>query len=123
VKNEQYFNFLKEKATGKKVRFLTNASDAELLDELCSSDLAVFASTFIDHENNKVKGEPELLGIAPLESMGLGLNTIVSNVGAYPEIAMRNCLFSDGNVIELKKIIKEKLDNPMDITTIKRKRV
>lgn len=114
-----YLEYLRLLAKDKNVNFLLNASDSQLQEELKDASLAVFASTSTDHHDQKIDGEPELLGIAPLEAMGRGLNTILSNVGSYPEIAMQSCVFEDGNVDQIRSLIQERLQNPIESFKIK----
>lgn len=103
-----YLEFLKEISKNKEVTFLHNVDDSHLKEELASSSLAIFPSTNIGFKGEVLKGEPELLGIAPLEAMAMNVPTIVSSIGAYPEVCFDKSLFmyEQGNVAELRKKIE-----------------
>jgi glycosyltransferase involved in cell wall biosynthesis len=107
-KDSKYLSDLKKLSLGKNVSFLSNVDEKTLISELANSSLAVFPSTNIGISNEVLSGEPELLGIAPLEAMALNTPTIVSNIGAYPEIAFDKeiFMFQHGNCTDLKNKIK-----------------
>lgn len=105
--DSSYLQGLKELSKNKNVTFLHNVPDSQLKLELASSSLAIFPSTNIGLNGEILKGEPELLGIAPLETMAMNLPTIVSNIGAYPEICFneKNFMFEHANIEDLRKKI------------------
>jgi glycosyltransferase involved in cell wall biosynthesis len=107
--DSKYLKNLKEMAKGKDIIFKEAIDDSELNDLKKKCQLAIFASTNIGINGESLIGEPELLGLAPIECMGQNLPTIVSNIGAYPEIAFPNekFIFTHGNVEELKRKIKD----------------
>jgi len=109
VMDKNYFNELNELARNKNVRFLTNADDKTVKETLSTAALAVFPSTDRGLHGEKLKGEAELLGIAPLEAMAMNLPTLVSDIGAYPEICAdkKRLLFRQGDVQDLREKIKQ----------------
>jgi glycosyltransferase involved in cell wall biosynthesis len=113
VADPVYFQFLLNLAKNKKVKFLHHLSDNELKNELARASLAVFPSTQRGINNELLSGEPELLGIAPLETMAMNIPTIVSDVGAYPEICFdqKYFMFENGNIFALKELISYLLAN------------
>jgi glycosyltransferase involved in cell wall biosynthesis len=84
--DEAYLAFLKEKAAGKDVTFLKDVSDGDLRELIKRSGLFVHASTHFDYQN-RYYHKPELLGLAPLEAMSMGVRTLVSDAGSLPELA------------------------------------
>ena len=113
AQDAHYLSFLHELSIHKNVRFIHDANDETLRQELASACLAVFPSTNIGPSGERLSGEPELLGIAPLEAMAMNIPTIVSNIGAYPEICLDQSIFmfEHGNVADLKKKINLALKN------------
>lgn len=113
--NDEYFNYLKEIAKGKNVTFKQNLKDSELLDEICSSSLAIFPSTNISPDGKLLSGEPELFGLAPVEIMATGTPVIVSNIGSYPEIALSHeYVFQHGDTLSLRKKIDQIYQKTLD---------
>lgn len=108
IKDQIYLDYLKEISRNKNVTFIHDANDEKLMAELGTSSLAVFASTNKGISGETFSGEPELLGIAPLEAMAMNIPTLVSNIGAYPEVCFDKTrfMFEHGNVDELKEKIK-----------------
>lgn len=113
VKDEDYLKHLKKLSENKKVIFLHSVEDEVLKAELASSSLAIFPSSNIGIAGEILRGEPELLGIAPLEAMAMNIPVIVSNIGAYPEICFDKNLFmfENGNVGDLRQKIDFVLNN------------
>lgn len=105
VKDEEYYRFLNKLSENKNVQFIHDANDEQLIHELGTSSLAVFPSTNIGAKGELLAGEPELLGLAPLEAMAMNIPTIVSNIGAYPEVCMNKeiFLFKHGDWKDLRK--------------------
>lgn len=80
----QYFSLLKSLAARKKVRFITTASDDEILDAYDRAAVTVLPSVYEDiYGGHHVA--PELLGLAIVESMARGTPVICTNVGGMPE--------------------------------------
>ena len=104
-----YLGELKKLSLNKKITFYHDVSDSQLKKEIWTSVLAVFPSTNQGVNGEILSGEAELLGIAPLEAMAMGIPTIVSNIGAYSEICFdkNSLLYENGNVADLKM----KIDN------------
>lgn len=108
VMDENYYRELQKLASNKKVTFLIGADDETVKKELSSASLAVFASTDRGLHDELLRGEAELLGIAPLEAMAMNLPTLVSDIGAYPEICADKKLymFKQGDVSDLRSKMK-----------------
>lgn len=106
-KDLPYYRYLIKISVHKNITFIHDADNEKIKNELASSSLAVFPSTNTGIHGEKLPGEPELLGIAPLEAMAMNIPTIVSDVGAYPEICFdkKNYMFKHGNVSDLKNKI------------------
>jgi glycosyltransferase involved in cell wall biosynthesis len=85
VYDKTYFSKLKEISTNKSVRFVTNASDDEIMHAYSNSLVTVLPSVYIDVNGNQHVA-PELLGLVLLESMGCGTPVICTDVGGMPEI-------------------------------------
>lgn len=105
--DQNYLQRLRELASGKRIRFLHGVDDETLRREIAASALAVFPSTNIGASGEHLSGRPELLGIAPLEAMSMNIPTLVSNIGAYPEVCMDKGIFmyEHDNVEDLKEKI------------------
>jgi glycosyltransferase involved in cell wall biosynthesis len=84
--DEAYLSFLKEKAAGKSVTFMKGVDDGQLRALIKRAGLFVHASTHFDYQG-RYYHKPELLGLAPLEALSMGLRTLVSDAGSLPELA------------------------------------
>lgn len=113
ISDKEYMNDLKKLAEGKNVKFVHDADDNTMKEIILKSQLAVFASTNEDQKGKLINGQPELLGISPLESMAMNVPTLVSDIGAYPEIAFNeNYIFRHDDVSELTEKIEKLLHTP-----------
>ncbi len=110
VGDDDYYKDLLDLAKTKDVVFLHNISDEDLVSTLMMAQVASFPSTNIDHHQNKLSGEPELLGIAPLECMSLGIPTLVSNIGAYTEIDAIGLSYQHDDIESLRKSLDKLLE-------------
>ena len=109
--NAEYFEFLKSIAQGKKVKFISNASDSDLIDLYRSSSIFIQASVHQDCYGNTHE-KPELMGLTTLEALSCGLPVIVSNSGSLPELVPDSKfgrVFSSIN--ELSRILNEVSSN------------
>jgi glycosyltransferase involved in cell wall biosynthesis len=83
--DESYLRYLQSLSEGKRVRFITNASDEELVRMYRSASVTVLPSVYYD-----VYGEhypwPELLGLTLLESMACETPVVCTSVGGMPEV-------------------------------------
>jgi glycosyltransferase involved in cell wall biosynthesis len=83
--HEKYFALLQELAAGKRVTFVTDASDDEILGYYQTAAVSVLPSV-----NRTVYGDwaplPELLGFTLLEAMACGAAVICTRVGALEEV-------------------------------------
>lgn len=82
--DRDYHRFLETLATGKDVRFLTEAGDEEIRELYRTAWATVLPSVYIDC-NKAVHLAPELMGLSMLESMACGTPAICSRVAAMPE--------------------------------------
>jgi glycosyltransferase involved in cell wall biosynthesis len=84
VYRDEYFEVLKRLAAGKRVEFLTDASDATIREMYARAHASVLPSTYRDYYGtNHV--QPELMGFTLLEAMACGTPVICSRVGGMPE--------------------------------------
>ena len=83
--DKQYLSHLKRIAKGKKVRFVTTASDTDLLKLYREATVTILASTYVDCYGNTYE-KPELMGFTLLESMAVGTPVLCSRVGGMPEL-------------------------------------
>ena len=79
-----YFDVLKRLADGKRVEFVTDATDAEILALYQQAWVNVLPSTYQDYYGTTYRA-PELMGLTLLEAMACGTPAICSRVGAMPE--------------------------------------
>lgn len=83
----EYFELLKQKATGKFVSFQTNSDDAALVETyrraLCVVLPSVYDTIYGIHSD-----VPELLGQTLLEGMACGIPAICTDVASMPEIVI-----------------------------------
>ena len=82
--NPDYFRLLTELAAGKRVEFVTDASDADIRDLYRRAWVNVLPSTYRDCYGQSYLA-PELMGLTLLEAMACGTPAICSRVGAMPE--------------------------------------
>jgi glycosyltransferase involved in cell wall biosynthesis len=85
VYDDRYFDLLKCLAQNKKVRFITDASDDEIICAYRSALVTVLPSVDVD-VYGKWLDAPELLGLVLLESMACGTPVICTSAGAMPEV-------------------------------------
>ena len=82
-----YFEMLRELAAGKRVEFVTDATDDQIRDLYGRAWVNVLPSTYKDCYGNAYAA-PELMGLTLLESMACGTPVICSRVGAMPEFVL-----------------------------------
>lgn len=82
--SDTYFRHLRELAVGKRVEFITDASDETIRDLYARAWATVLPSVYIDCFGNSYS-QPELMGFSLLESMACGTPAICSRVGGMPE--------------------------------------
>lgn len=81
----EYWRLLQELSAGKNVRFITDASDEELVRRYQSCAIKVFPSvydTIYGHHTDL----PELLGFTAMEAMSCAMPVIASDVGGLSEV-------------------------------------
>jgi glycosyltransferase involved in cell wall biosynthesis len=85
--HEAYFELLQDLARNKRVSFVTDASDDQIVSYYQSAAVSVLPSV-----NRTVYGDrtelPELLGFALLEAMSCGAAVICTRVGALSEVVI-----------------------------------
>jgi glycosyltransferase involved in cell wall biosynthesis len=82
-----YYEALRERSRGKKVRFLLNPTDEEVASEYRRSAVTVAASVYHDMYG-AYRPHAELLGLTLLESMATGTPVICSRIGGMPEFVI-----------------------------------
>jgi glycosyltransferase involved in cell wall biosynthesis len=111
VYHTEYFSLLQSLAAGKSVRFITDASDEDLLALYCESLAVVLPSVHNDVFGN-YHPHPELLGLSLLEGAACGCFAICNNVGGMPEfIGDEICGAVFRDEAELAFILSTVLDN------------
>lgn len=83
----EYFEFLKERAAGRPVEFVADASDDAVVELLSSAQVLVLPSVYEDFRGRRQE-LPELVGLVLLEAMACGTPVICTRVGGMPEIVM-----------------------------------
>lgn len=85
IYHEPYLKRLKDLSKGKRVEFIHDASDDDLVEMYRASGVFVQASTSKDCYGNVVR-KPELMGLTALEAMSCGLPAVLSDTGSLPEL-------------------------------------
>lgn len=80
----EYFELLQKTACGKRVEFLTDATDDTIRDMYARSWAVILPSVYRDCYGAGY-AQPELMGFTLLEAMACGTPAICSRVGAMPE--------------------------------------
>ena len=84
VYHAEYFQLLKNLSKGKRVHFVTDATDADIATAYRESIVTVLPSVYTDCYGARYP-RPELLGLTLLESQANGTPTICTAVGGMPE--------------------------------------
>lgn len=82
--HEEYHRLLVELAAGKQVRFVTDATDEQILDLYRTAWANVLPSVFVDCYGRSHEA-PELMGFTLLEAMACGTPAIAARTAAMPE--------------------------------------
>ncbi len=85
IYDPSYYRYLQKLSQGKRIRFMTEAFDEDIIREYCSSTVTVLPSVYEDIYSNTYEA-PEYLGLTLLESMTCGTPVICTDVGGMPEI-------------------------------------
>ena len=80
-----YLRLLHERAAGKDVHFVVDASDGELARLYASATVTVLPSLWVDVYGRR-HHVPELLGLTLIESLASGTPVIATDVASLPEI-------------------------------------
>ncbi|MBZ0268347.1 glycosyltransferase family 4 protein [bacterium] len=113
----KYLSHLKRLAKGRRVRIRTDVSDDGLVGLIRHASVAVFASTHRDYRGNRYP-KPELLGLAPLECLSMGVPTLVSDAGALPELGeLPGCRVFDSQE-QLTRLLEEHREFALDAATM-----
>ncbi len=84
VYDQPYYDYLCHLAEGKRVTFVTNATDRDILQAYSRATVTVLPSVFVSY-NGRKNPLAELLGITLLESMACETPVVCTNVGGMPE--------------------------------------
>lgn len=119
----EYFSHLKSLSRGKRVRFLNDVDDTELVRAYQRARLLVLPSTYQDFRGQRTR-VPELLGQTALEGMACETPVLLSEVASLPELIVEGAqgkLFADANVSALREKIEWFLNNPQTARAMGRK--
>ena len=83
--DSEYAEFLQERASGRPVEFVSDASDDRVVDLLSSAQVLVLPSVYEDFRGRRQE-LPELVGLVLLEAMACGTPVICTRAGGMPEI-------------------------------------
>lgn len=112
--NREYFDHLKQVSSGKRVRFITEASDTEVAEIMRRSSCVVLPSVYQDWFGTH-HSKPELLGLVLIEAMANGTPVIGSAVGGVPEVftdGVEGFVVPPGDVTAIRSRLKELLSSP-----------
>jgi glycosyltransferase involved in cell wall biosynthesis len=87
VIDRAYFEHLRRQADGRKVRFLVDPSDSQVVDLYRDAAVTVGASVYTDVFGGRWPAS-ELLGLPMLESMAVGTPVVCTDVGGMPEYVL-----------------------------------
>ncbi len=85
VHDHEYLHFLQERAAGRPVEFISDASDQLVVDLLSSAQVLVLPSVYEDYRGRRQE-LPELVGLVLLEAMACGTPVVCTRAGGMPEI-------------------------------------
>ncbi len=108
----KYFEDLQALACGKQVSFVTDATDATILDLYRRSWVNVLPSVYRDRYGTTYVA-PELMGFTLLEAMACGTPAIAARTGAMPEFideGVNGFVFDD--VDALRGLLRRLADDP-----------
>jgi glycosyltransferase involved in cell wall biosynthesis len=80
-----YLDHLRGLAAGKRVEFVTDADDSQMVQELQTATVAALPSVYTTREG-AVSAVPELFGLAAAEAMACATPVIATSVGSLPEV-------------------------------------
>lgn len=87
VYNDDYAQFLKKKASGKKVTFEEGLDDDGIIERFQQALVSAQISVYETYDGKKTE-VPELFGLSALESMACGTPVIVTDVASLPELVV-----------------------------------
>jgi glycosyltransferase involved in cell wall biosynthesis len=108
-----YFHQLKTEAAGKQVRFITDASDADIRREYASASVVLQPSI---PSPSDAGDKSELLGLVALEGMAAGRPVIVTRVTSLPELVVdgeTGYVVPPNDLEALGRRIRELVENPV----------
>lgn len=85
VSDHAYVAHLRDLARGKRVDFVDDASDVDIVRAYREACCAALLSVHVDHRGHHTL-VPELLGQTPLEAMACGTPAVVSDAASLPEV-------------------------------------
>jgi glycosyltransferase involved in cell wall biosynthesis len=112
--DKEYYRELRALATGKRVAFLTDIDDANLVSAYQRAACVVLPSVYTSMYGRTTRF-PELLGQTLLEGMACGKPVICSSAGSMPEVVENGvCGFvvPSGNVESLNEKLQWIRDHP-----------
>jgi glycosyltransferase involved in cell wall biosynthesis len=80
-----YLDKLRKLATGKRVEFLSEAGDSQMVEELQTATVTAMPSVYNTRDGAKTS-VPELFGLAAAEAMACATPVIATAVGSLPEV-------------------------------------
>lgn len=114
VYDEEFYALLKNRAAGRDVRFMHDASDEQLVAAYSQALVTVLPSVYRDVFGGHWE-MPELLGCVLQESMACGTPAICTEVGGMPEVVehgVSGFVVPPNDPLALKQRITELLGNP-----------
>ncbi|MGH8001008.1 MAG: glycosyltransferase family 4 protein, partial [Brasilonema sp.] len=114
IYNKKFFSLLQKLAKGKRVTFINNANDDDIIKSYKSSLVTVLPSVYVDVYSTQ-HPVSELLGLVLLESMACRTPVICTDVGGMPEIVrdgITGFVVPPNNPGAIRERINWLLDNP-----------
>ncbi|MFI5279449.1 MAG: glycosyltransferase family 4 protein [Gemmatimonadales bacterium] len=113
--DDRYLADLKRLAEGKRVTFLTSASDEELDAQYSRAAVVVVPSVGTDRYGGTTR-VPELLGLVAMEAAAHGVPVVASAIASLPEIVedgATGLLVPPGDVAALRQAVASLLGDPV----------
>jgi glycosyltransferase involved in cell wall biosynthesis len=114
VVDRRYFDLLKAKSKGRRVRFVIDPTDDQIRELYRRSAVTVAGSVYYDIYGTHYP-KSELLGLTLLESMAVGTPVVCTAVGGMPEYVDEGntgFIVPPGDVGQMRRRIKQLIDDP-----------